>query len=660
SSHIRVRKLLYEIKPFGQKRFRLFVVTSQLRVRDVQRSAEGLYTCSCTDHGGKTYNDSVFVYVYAEPVVAVLNDTELFAYGANVTLVCMVKGSDHLLVSWQWRECVEPRSCNEHSPSGVFETLWAHGYHKNGPGDGTPLVHSARGMRHENLTLRLRAQQSGLYRCVGSNWLGKDMSVAKFYVTEFHISTQKKCFKVVLTSIVQFTVFLLQHHADAKNGLEIFASDAMPVDQQKVWLSCLANKFKYENLTWQWKAEGSAKYISLNASDALEINMSSTKFSNNLTLYFNPIGRNQSGHYKCIGAPRVGNSHRHEFVNITVRDMRPPEFNETTLRNDVVSDVSYLDLRCSANGLPEPSISWFKDGKPLNMTGMDSLSEGRWLTKSKVTPQDSDFYQCRAENRAGAIYANTTIHVARRVLAHDMSSTQITWITVGFTVFGICILVTLFLFCKKYRAVMKTEREMETLSKTLLDTGQTDMFNPDLPLCEQVELLPYNQRWEFPRDRLKLGRTLGQGAFGRVVKAEAIGIGPNGQSPTVAVKMLKEGADMSQFKALLAELKILIHLGRHLNIVNILGAVTKNLAKGELMVIVEYCKFGNLRHYLLRHRESFINQLNPETGKVDPDIWYSPKSPTSASPGFRSACTAFAISNPVCWGGLRCGSDQCD
>ena len=70
----------------------------------------------------------------------------------------------------------------------------------------------------------------------------------------------------------------------------------------------------------------------------------------------------------------------------------------------------------------------------------------------------------------------------------------------------------------------------------------------------------------------------------------------------------------------MAELKILIHLGRHLNIVNLLGAVTKNLVKGELLVIVEYCKYGNLRHYLLAYRDSFVNQLNPNTGLIDPSI----------------------------------------
>jgi hypothetical protein len=35
--------------------------------------------------------------------------------------------------------------------------------------------------------------------------------------------------------------------------------------------------------------------------------------------------------------------------------------------------------------------------------------------------------------------------------------------------------------------------------------GDIDRFNPDLPMDEQVELLPYDVRWEFPRNRVQLG-----------------------------------------------------------------------------------------------------------------------------------------------------------
>jgi FMS-like tyrosine kinase 1 len=75
------------------------------------------------------------------------------------------------------------------------------------------------------------------------------------------------------------------------------------------------------------------------------------------------------------------------------------------------------------------------------------------------------------------------------------------------------------------------------------------------------------------------GKQLGAGAFGVVMKAEAYGIVDHEEKTTVAVKMVKSGADRAFIKALASELKIMTHLGKHLNVVNLLGASTKNLAK---------------------------------------------------------------------------------
>lgn len=105
--------------------------------------------------------------------------------------------------------------------------------------------------------------------------------------------------------------------------------------------------------------------------------------------------------------------------------------------------------------------------------------------------------------------------------------------------------------------------------------------------------------------------------------------------------MVKKNADHTYIKALADELKIMIHLGKHLNVVNLLGACTGKVAKrkliilsscfscvlriliyfvGELLVIVEFCKYGNLHNYLLRHRENFINQIDPVTETIDYNI----------------------------------------
>jgi len=37
----------------------------------------------------------------------------------------------------------------------------------------------------------------------------------------------------------------------------------------------------------------------------------------------------------------------------------------------------------------------------------------------------------------------------------------------------------------------------------------------------------------------------------------------------------------------------------------------------KLMVIVEYCRYGNLHDYLLRHRDDFVDQLDCTTGKLN-------------------------------------------
>jgi hypothetical protein len=33
-----------------------------------------------------------------------------------------------------------------------------------------------------------------------------------------------------------------------------------------------------------------------------------------------------------------------------------------------------------------------------------------------------------------------------------------------------------------------------------------DSINPELPVDEQADLLPYDQTWEFPREKLVLGK----------------------------------------------------------------------------------------------------------------------------------------------------------
>uniref|UniRef100_A0A8C4R1R4 receptor protein-tyrosine kinase n=1 Tax=Eptatretus burgeri TaxID=7764 RepID=A0A8C4R1R4_EPTBU len=116
--------------------------------------------------------------------------------------------------------------------------------------------------------------------------------------------------------------------------------------------------------------------------------------------------------------------------------------------------------------------------------------------------------------------------------------------------------------------------------------------------------LPYDCRWEIPRDNLILGRVLGSGAFGQVIEATVLGTA-DGNSFNVAVKMLQPTARTCEKQALMSELKIMTHLGAHLNIVNLIGACTLG---GPVYIVTEYCCHGDLVGYLHRYKHLVLNE----------------------------------------------------
>lgn len=185
------------------------------------------------------------------------------------------------------------------------------------------------------------------------------------------------------------------------------------------------------------------------------------------------------------------------------------------------------------------------------------------------------------------------------------------------SIFLVLVFLTVYL-CARVRREKKLIAILKASGLANFEEGNLESIDPDVNLDEQADLLPYNKDVEFPRDKLKLGKQLGAGAFGVVVKAVAQGILHYEDESTVAVKMVKKQTDNEVMKALVSELKIMIYLGTHLNVVNLLGAVTKNIVKRELMVIVEYCQFGNLQSFLVKHRPYFVDQLRND--KIDPMI----------------------------------------
>ncbi|XP_065218556.1 hepatocyte growth factor receptor-like [Planococcus citri] len=130
----------------------------------------------------------------------------------------------------------------------------------------------------------------------------------------------------------------------------------------------------------------------------------------------------------------------------------------------------------------------------------------------------------------------------------------------------------------------------------------TPVTETDVESSPEMEFyLPLDTKWEFPREKLVLGRFLGEGEFGRVVLSEALGIIDENITTTAAVKMLKETHSDADMIDLVSEMEIMKLIGIHPNILRLLGCCTQN---GPLLVITEYAAHGNLQCFLRKHLPS--------------------------------------------------------
>ncbi|XP_016135863.1 vascular endothelial growth factor receptor 1-like [Sinocyclocheilus grahami] len=271
------------------------------------------------------------------------------------------------------------------------------------------------------------------------------------------------------------------------------------------------------------------------------------------------------------------------------------------LSNHSVNVSNSVTLHCPARGIPHPRITWYKDQRKMQrVSGIMLFPEEGTLHIDRITVEDQGLYTCKATNERGSVESSAHIWV--------QSSSESLSLEIP-TLACTCVVATLFwllltLLIRKLKQPNSTNGKAEYLP-IILHPGEE-------PLVENCDRLQYDAaQWEFPRDRLKLEKPLGRGAFGRVMQASAFGICNSASCTTVAVKMLKDGATPSEHKALMTELKILSQIGHHLNVVNLLGACTK--PGGPLMIIVEYCKFSNLSAYLKSKREVFLlNRENRE------------------------------------------------
>ncbi|XP_048648728.1 fibroblast growth factor receptor 1 isoform X10 [Marmota marmota marmota] len=354
------------------------------------------------------------------------------------------------------------------------------------------------------------------------------------------------------------------------------------------------------------------------------------------------------GNYTCIVENEYGSINHTYQLDVVERSPHRPILQAGLPANKTVALGSNVEFMCKVYSDPQPHIQWLKhievngskigpDNLPyvqiLKHSGINS-SDAEVLTLFNVTEAQSGEYVCKVSNYIGEANQSAWLTVTRpvakaleerpAVMTSPLYLEIIIYCTGAFLIS--CMVGSVIIYKMKsgtkksdfhsQMAVHKLAKSIPLRRQVTVSADSSASMNSGVLLVRPSRLsssgtpmlagvseyeLPEDPRWELPRDRLVLGKPLGEGCFGQVVLAEAIGLDkdkPN-RVTKVAVKMLKSDATEKDLSDLISEMEMMKMIGKHKNIINLLGACTQD---GPLYVIVEYASKGNLREFLQARR----------------------------------------------------------
>ncbi|XP_070212642.1 platelet-derived growth factor receptor alpha-like [Littorina saxatilis] len=249
--------------------------------------------------------------------------------------------------------------------------------------------------------------------------------------------------------------------------------------------------------------------------------------------------------------------------NMFIADVIQPHRGSVTLPSWA---TNYTIRRCHWDGIYEVSMKAnSKGGTSLDFTDSITLGNGYAEYYDSAEPE--------AEDKA-VLYA---------ILAPAL---------LGFIAVAVCL-------CYRWRI-------RSTKSVLIGEVLHREEINPiyECAVSKDEAQLLLPDEYEISPDSLHLTEVIGEGAFGKVVKADLdlslvpVG-GRSSGSKVVAVKILKEHATPDEHRNLMLEIEAMKQLGQHQNIVSIIACVT---GSQRPCLVMHYCPLGDLRSFLRNNR----------------------------------------------------------
>ncbi|XP_041947880.1 fibroblast growth factor receptor 4 [Alosa sapidissima] len=347
------------------------------------------------------------------------------------------------------------------------------------------------------------------------------------------------------------------------------------------------------------------------------------------------------GNYTCVVENKFGSITHSYLLDVLERSPHRPILQAGLPANITAVVGGDAQFLCKVYSDAQPHIQWLKhiekngsrygpDGIPyvqVLKTGSLNMSEVEVLYLTNITMEDAGEYTCLAGNSIGFSYQSAWLTVlSEEEVADEVEKMETKYTDIIIYASGVLALVMAIIIVVLCRMQVHPSREpfdvlpVQKLSKFPLrrqysvesnSSGKSSASlmrvarlssscSPMLAGVMEFEL-PYDPDWEYPRENLTLGKPLGEGCFGQVVRADAFGINKENpeQVSTVAVKMLKDDATDKDLADLISEMELMKGMGKHKNIINLLGVCTQD---GPLYVLVEYASKGSLREYLRARR----------------------------------------------------------
>ncbi|XP_075375673.1 hemicentin-2-like [Mycteria americana] len=154
------------------------------------------------------------------------------------------------------------------------------------------------------------------------------------------------------------------------------------------------------------------------------------------TLLITRVGLSHEGLYICQGSSLAGVAQAEVQVSVQV----PPSFSSAEPTAVSVLEGQSVRLACECHGIPFPTLSWQKDGRPLSVhPGSPKLvsTGGRMLYIEKVRLVDKGTYACECRNAAGSSSKEHRLevhHALPRIQGSSKAPRKVSVIKAGETV----------------------------------------------------------------------------------------------------------------------------------------------------------------------------------------------------------------------------------